>query len=260
MDALNKGVEKIILGIGGSATNDGGIGMASALGFEFLDNKGVKLQPIGKDLGKIVRIKKDSIHKRIEEVSINVACDVSNPFYGSNGAAHIYGPQKGAGEEEIKVLDNGLKTFAEIIKSNFGIDLQSINGSGAAGGLGGGAIAFLNAELKSGIELIKEIANFDKVIKDADWIITGEGKLDSQTLSGKTIAGVIASARKKDIPVAALCGLLDITKEELQKSGISYAVGVSDGISNMDVAYRDALINLKQAAYNFAMILRSKGK
>ena len=138
--------------------------------------------------------------------------------------------------------------------------MQSINGSGAAGGLGGGAIAFLNAELKSGIELIKEIANFDKVIKDADWIITGEGKLDSQTLSGKTIAGVIASARKKDIPVAALCGLLDITKEELQKSGISYAVGVSDGISNMDVAYRDALINLKQAAYNFAMILRSKGK
>ncbi|WP_394975155.1 glycerate kinase [uncultured Croceitalea sp.] len=257
-DALNKGAQEIILGIGGSATNDGGMGMASALGFEFLDSDGNTLSPVGKNLGKVAKIKKDSIHRRIAAVKVKVASDVSNPFYGPNGAAHIYGPQKGASKSEIEILDEGLKNFSKIILEDFDINLQQIKGSGAAGGLGGGAVVFLNATLKSGIELIKEIADFDNKIKDADWIITGEGKLDLQTLSGKTIAGIVASAKKKDIPVAALCGLLDIPKKELQNTGILYAVGVSDGITDINIAYKDTSKNLEQAANYFAKLLFKK--
>ena len=148
VEALNKGVKEIIIGIGGSATNDGGIGVASALGYEFLDNNGNILKPIGSNLYRVATIRKTSIHKRLESVKVNVACDVSNPFYGPNGAAHVYGPQKGVNSSEVELLDAGLKNLAKVIKSNLEIDIQNIKGSGAAGGLGGGAVAFLKCQIK----------------------------------------------------------------------------------------------------------------
>ncbi|GMN10526.1 glycerate kinase [Croceitalea sp. MTPC9] len=250
-DALNKGVQEIILGIGGSATNDGGMGMGSALGFEFLDRDGNRLSPTGINLINVVTIKKSSIHKGLANVKVNVACDVSNPFYGPDGAAYVYGPQKGANPEEVKLLDMGLKNFAKVIKSELGIDVQNINGCGAAGGLGGGAVAFLNARLKSGIDLIKEISDFDNAIKDVDWVITGEGRLDAQTLSGKTIAGVLSSAKRKGIPVAALCGSVLLTPKEQDEAGLNYVVAVSKETESLEVAMKNSYGNLIQAAYNF---------
>ncbi|MFD2587648.1 glycerate kinase [Croceitalea marina] len=255
VDALNNGVKEIILGIGGSATNDGGIGMASALGYDFLDSDGNILKPIGSNLDIVATIRKASVHKRLDGVRVNVACDVSNPFYGPNGAAHVYGPQKGVNSTEVQLLDAGLKNLARVIKSDLEIDVQNIKGSGAAGGLGGGAIAFLNAELKSGIELIKEIADFDNAIKDADWIITGEGKLDLQTLSGKTIAGVLTSAKRKGIPVAALCGSVEFSPKDHEMTGLSYIAAVSNETESLEVAMKNSYKNLVIATNRFCKTL-----
>ena len=255
VDALNNGVEKIILGIGGSATNDGGMGVAVALGYQFLDCDNNVLSPIGDNLIKVAKINRDKVHKRLAEIKVNVACDVSNPFYGTNGAAHVYGPQKGVNSTEIQLLDAGLKNLASIIKSELEVDVQNIKGSGAASGLGGGALAFLNAELKSGIELIKEIADFDNAIKDADWIITGEGRLDAQTLSGKTIAGVLASANSKDIPVAALCGSVELTPNEQKTTGLSYIAAISNETESLEIAMKNSYENLVIATNRFCKTL-----
>ncbi|MCL4144463.1 UNVERIFIED_CONTAM: hypothetical protein GTU68_007413 [Idotea baltica] len=197
-DALNKGAQEIILGIGGSATSDAGMGIAVALGYKFLDNEGNELQPAGKNLGKVAKVNRSLVHKKLAQVKVKVACDVSNPFYGKDGAAYIYGPQKGASLDEVELLDWGLENFARILERDFNSNVQEIPGSGAAGGVGGGAVAFLNADLTSGINLIKELADFDKTITNADWIVTGEGKLDNQTHIGqKPLRGVLESAISK---------------------------------------------------------------
>ncbi|MBT8236756.1 MAG: glycerate kinase, partial [Bacteroidia bacterium] len=202
-DAIDKGAKEIILGIGGSATNDAGMGMATALGFQFLDEHGNTLSPVGANLIHVASIDTSGVIPELKDMQFKVACDVTNPFYGPTGAAHIYARQKGAKDAEIVELDKGLKSFAEVLKEQFKIDVQQISGAGAAGGMGGAACIFLNAELASGIELVKDLANFDSIIKGADWIITGEGKLDDQTLSGKAIQGVLDTAKKFGIPVAA---------------------------------------------------------
>ena len=255
-DALEKGAKEIILGIGGSATNDGGMGMANALGYQFLDEHGKELVPIGQNLSKVKSIDDSNKHVRLKEVKIKVACDVTNPFYGLNGAAYIYAAQKGASENEIIVLNNGLHNLAEVIKSNYNIDLQKINGAGAAGGVGGGALTFLDGELISGINLIKELADFDATIDSADWIITGEGQLDEQTLSGKTIDGVITSAKIKNIPVAALCGSVSISVNQQNKFGLTYVSSIVRGISTLQEAMNNSHENLVNATYNFASLLK----
>lgn len=255
-DALDKGAKEIILGIGGSATNDGGMGMANALGYQFLDEHGKELVPIGQNLSKVKSIDDSNKHVRLKEVKIKVACDVTNPFYGLNGAAYIYAAQKGASENEIIVLNNGLHNLAEVIKSNYNIDLQKINGAGAAGGVGGGALTFLDGELISGINLIKELADFDTTIDGADWIITGEGQLDEQTLSGKTIDGVITSAKIKNIPVAALCGSVSISVNQQNKFGLTYVSSIVRGISTLQEAMNNSHENLVNATYNFASLLK----
>lgn len=255
-DALEKGAKEIILGIGGSATNDGGMGMANALGYQFLDEHGKELVPIGQNLSKVKSIDDSNKHVRLKEVKIKVACDVTNPFYGLNGAAYIYAAQKGASENEIIVLNNGLHNLAEVIKSNYNIDLQKINGAGAAGGVGGGALTFLDGELISGINLIKELADFDTTIDGADWIITGEGQLDEQTLSGKTIDGVITSAKIKNIPVAALCGSVSISVNQQNKFGLTYVSSIVRGISTLQEAMNNSHENLVNATYNFASLLK----
>ena len=255
-NALENGAKEIILGIGGSATNDGGMGMANALGYQFLDEHGKELVPIGQNLSKVKSIDDSNKHVRLKEVKIKVACDVTNPFYGLNGAAYIYAAQKGASENEIIVLNNGLHNLAEVIKSNYNIDLQKINGAGAAGGVGGGALTFLDGELISGINLIKELADFDATIDGADWIITGEGQLDEQTLSGKTIDGVITSAKIKNIPVAALCGSVSISVNQQNKFGLTYVSSIVRGISTLQEAMNNSHENLVNATYNFASLLK----
>jgi glycerate kinase len=256
VDALKKGAKEIILGIGGSATNDAGMGMATALGFAFLDENDSPLLPIGSNLIKVEKIDTAKVDPKLKNVKVKIACDVTNPFYGNNGAAHIYAEQKGASKEDIALLDNGLKKFAKILNNQYNVNVQKIVGSGAAGGIGGGASVFLNATLTSGIELIKEMVGFDTKIENADWIITGEGKLDGQTLSGKTINGVLSSAKEKNIPVAALCGWVDLSIDDQNKLGLHYTTSILWGLSNLEEAIQNSYQNLIKSAYNYANLLK----
>ena len=251
-DAIEHGAKTIILGIGGSATNDCGIGMATALGYKFEDKHGGVLSPIGKNLSKIYQINTKEVPKILSKIDFKVACDVTNPLFGENGAAYVYGPQKGATHKQIEHLDEGLKHISKVFISQFGKDVQNIKGAGAAGGMGAGTMMFLNAELKSGIDLVKGLIDFDTKTKNADWIITGEGKLDNQTLSGKTIQGVLATAAHYQIPVAALCGSISLSKTEADDFGISY----SDSVIEMSSSFDDAMLNgykyLSKMATRFA--------
>jgi len=256
LDGIKRGAKEIILGIGGSATNDAGIGMAVALGFKFLDKNDRPLLPIGSNLIHLRKIDSSGVDVRLKNVKVKVACDVTNPFYGKEGAAYVYAEQKGASRNDIAILDDGLKNLAKVITEQFETDVQKIPGAGAAGGLGAGTAIFLNATLTSGIELIKEMVDFDAQIKDADWIITGEGKLDGQTLAGKTINGVMASAKKNHIPVAAFCGVVDISIASQEELGLDYAVSIVQGVSSLDEALLSSYDNLVQATYNFAKVLK----
>jgi len=252
LDAIKHGAKTIILGIGGSATNDCGIGMATALGYKFLDKEGDELSPVGKNLGKIRRIDTNNVISDLKLVTFRVACDVTNPLFGKQGAAYVYGPQKGASEVEIKRLDKGLKHISKLIFEVFNKDVQNIQGAGAAGGMGAGTMVFLNAKLQSGIDLVKDLVGFDEKIKGADWIITGEGKLDSQTLSGKTIQGVLTSAKKDGISVAALCGSVSLSEEDSKKIGISYTDVVIQHAKNLDDAMEHSYEYLVEMSEEFA--------
>lgn len=255
LDAISKGAKKIILGIGGSATNDCGIGMATSLGYQFLDKNKKEIKPIGVNLSKITYINTDKVNPKLKDVVFNIACDVDNPLYGKNGAAMRYAKQKGATSEEIIMLDKGLKDFSKLVENTFDIKTDSIIGAGAAGGMGFASKVFLNGSLNSGISLIQETANFNNQIKNADWIITGEGKLDNQTLSGKTINGVLKKAKNKKI--AAFCGAIELDKDTIKKLGIDY----SDSVINHSIDIDDAMINsykyVEKMAENFAKYIEN---
>lgn len=208
-DALRRGSTTIYLFIGGSATNDGGIGMANALGYRFYDDMGQLLSPIGKNLAAIAHIDSQHVPFDWQKIRTQVICDVDNPFYGDTGAAYTYARQKGANDEEIVFLDRGLQHLATLLKRHRFPDITTVAGAGAAGGLGGGAIAFLNAYLVSGIQTFLSITQLEEVLKDCDIVITGEGKLDRQTEQGKVISGVCALAQKYKKPVIAVCGDVD---------------------------------------------------
>jgi len=249
-DALKRGVIHIILGIGGSATNDAGMGMARALGFRFFDAEKKELEGCGQDLIRLQYIDTANINPLIKEVSFELAYDVDNTLYGSNGAACIYAPQKGANPEMVINLDHGLSCFNAVVKEQFDMDLQHIKGAGAAGGLGAGCILFLNAQLNSGIELIKKIADFDNKIRTADWIITGEGKLDAQTFSGKVIRGVLDGRSGQKL--ALFCGVVDLTPDDLQSMNIDYVSTTSAYAKNLKDSIQNAHKYLQMAAEEFA--------
>lgn len=253
--AIKNGAKTIILGIGGSATNDCGIGMATAFGYRFLDKNNEDVKPIGANLSKIVTIDLTRVHQKIKEVTFKIACDVSNPLYGKNGAAYVYGIQKGATANDVKLLDKGLKDFSKVLHTVFNIDVHSVKGAGAAGGMGIASKVFINGTLERGVKLIKNIAQFDKHIKNADWIITGEGKLDIQTLSGKTIVGVLASAKAKKIKIAALCGSIDLSENNLADLSITYTDTVINYSKNLDDAMNNSAKYVKQMAEKFAETL-----
>lgn len=255
VDAITKGAKTIILGIGGSATNDCGIGMAKALGYKFLDVNQNEVSPIGSCLSDIVSIDKSEVHPKLHTVSFKIACDVNNPLHGNNGSAYVYGSQKGATQEDIKMLDKGLQDFAKVLKTTFNIDPQKVPGAGAAGGVGIASKLFLNGILETGNQLIKELADFDEKIKDTDWIITGEGQLDQQTFSGKTIQGVMQSSEEKNIKVAAFCGAISLDEKTIKNFGIAYSDAVLNYATNLEDAMKNSDKYVTEMAKNFVKTL-----
>jgi glycerate kinase len=205
-DALRRGCRRFILGIGGSATNDAGTGMLQALGFRFLDAAGTELGHGGKILKTIARIDDAGANPLLREAEFRVACDVDNPFFGPRGAAHVYGPQKGADPQMVAELDRGLAQFATVIKAHTGRDIGAEPGAGAAGGMGGGLLAFLGARLQPGIALVLETLRFENLLDGANLVITGEGRMDAQTAMGKAPQGIAAAAARRGVPVIALAG------------------------------------------------------
>lgn len=219
--ALNEDCTQIYIGIGGSATNDGGMGMAQALGYSFRDKDGKEVGFGGGELARVEVIDKSMADKRLKEKEIIVMCDVTNPLCGEFGAAAVYGPQKGATPEQIVELDNGLKHFSQVIRDQLGLDLEEVPGAGAAGGLGAGLVAFAEAKIKSGIDAILEVSNFSEKLDWADIVITGEGRIDRQSAFGKAISGISKMARTKDVPVVAVSGSIECGAEIIYEKGVS---------------------------------------
>jgi len=232
--ALGQGCRKMIIGIGGSATNDGGAGMVQALGAKLLDKDGEEIGFGGGELKKVFRIDTKCLDNRLSETKVLIASDVSNPLCGSQGASRIYGPQKGATPEVIEELDESLAYFAGIIKRDLNKDVKDIPGAGAAGGLGAGLIAFLDAELRPGIEIIIEIVKLEQAIQDADLVITGEGKIDSQTIYGKAPIGVAKIAKKYNVPVIAVAAIIGDDADIVHQYGIDTLLKISEPPMNLN--------------------------
>ncbi len=215
--AIENGAKHIVVSLGGSCTNDGGCGLFAALGTKFYDKENIEFIPTGKTLINIERIDNSETEELLKDINITAMCDVNNPFFGPTGAAYIYSPQKGADEEMVKMLDDGLKHLSSIIFKCLHKDISILPGSGAAGGLGGGLVAFGNAHLKSGIETILDLVDFDEKLKDVELVYSGEGRLDRQSFSGKVIDGVAKRCQKKNVPLKLIVGASLINKEEAKQ-------------------------------------------
>jgi glycerate kinase len=246
--ALDLGARELVLGIGGSATTDGGAGMASALGVRFLDGDGRPLPPGGAALLRLARVDASGLDPRVEHVSVTVAADVDNPLVGPQGAAAVYGPQKGAGPDDVLLLDSALRRYARVLHDDLGVDLADTPGAGAAGGLGAGAMAFLGAGLRSGIELVLELVGFDEAAEGADLVITGEGKIDFQSLRGKAPFGVAKAAAAHGVPVVALAGVVEVAERELRAAGIEEAYALSQLEPDLERSIAEAAPLLERLA------------
>ena len=219
--AVDSGCRKILLGLGGSATNDGGCGCAAALGVRFYDAAGQSFIPVGDTLGRIARIDTAKADELLRSVEITVMCDVTNPLYGPTGAAYVFAPQKGADAEKVKSLDAGLRHFGDVIRSQYGLDVGAMPGAGAAGGMGAGCVALLGGTIQSGIDAVLDVTGFDRQLEGADLVITGEGRIDSQSADGKVISGVARRTRAKGVPLIAIAGGI------ADSAGAVYDIGVS---------------------------------
>ena len=219
--AVDSGCRKILLGLGGSATNDGGCGCAAALGVRFYDADGQSFVPVGDTLGRIARIDTAKAEALLRSVEITVMCDVTNPLYGPTGAAYVFAPQKGADAEKVKSLDAGLRHFGDVIRSQYGLDVSAMPGAGAAGGMGAGCVALLGGTIQSGIDAVLDVTGFDRQLEGADLVITGEGRIDSQSADGKVVSGVARRTRAKGVPLIAIAGGI------ADSAGAVYDIGVS---------------------------------
>lgn len=255
-DALNQGVTRLLIGIGGSATNDGGVGMLQALGASFKDRNHIELSFGGGELDKLEFIDLTNLDSRLSSIEIDVACDVTNPLIGEQGASYIYGPQKGATAEMIRLLDHNLTHLADKIHEYTGKEIAWKEGAGAAGGLGAGLMAFLNGRLQRGIDLVIEYTNLEKRIIGADFVFTGEGSIDGQTIFGKTPYGVTITAQKYHIPVIAFAGMVGSGAEELYKHGFMSIVSILKGVTSLDKALLEGEENLTFAVENVCRIIR----
>lgn len=255
--ALDKGVSTVIIGIGGSATVDGGIGMVQALGVKFTDKYGNNIEPTGSNLAKIDKISMENLDKRVKKVNFIIASDVENILTGKKGAAAVFGPQKGATPDEVELLDKGLIHYAEIIRRDIGKNVEDIAGSGAAGGLGAGLIAFLDAKLQSGVEVVANTVELAEKISQADYVFTGEGGMDFQTKYGKTPFGVAQVAKKYQKPVFAEAGYLGERIEELYDIGISAIFGIVDKSESIEESLEKGPQNVERTTENIARLISS---
>jgi glycerate kinase len=250
LDAIQKGFKNLVLFIGGSATNDGGIGMATALGYQFYGEANESIIPIGKSLLSINRIENDKVSFTLSDVNFIVVCDVKNPLFGTNGAAFVYGSQKGASPEEIETLDLGLQNFSKQVSKYLNKEVADIPGAGAAGGLGAGAVCFLNATIKSGIDFVMEQTGFDALLKNhVDLIITGEGSVDKQTIEGKVIKGISERAVQNHIPFSIIAGIVKdekLIQENLYPTSIASIMEL--GVTTAD-AMENASSHINSIAY-----------
>lgn len=256
--ALDYGVNHIIIGIGGSATNDGGAGMAKALGAQLLNKNGLEIGEGGGALSDLASINILNLDSRLKNVKIEVACDVDNPMTGEKGASAIFGPQKGATPQMVEELDRNLSHYAKIIERDLGMKVNDIPGSGAAGGLGGGLLAFLQAELKRGVEIVIEATGLSNKVKGADLVITGEGKIDHQTIYGKTPIGVAKTAKKHGVPVVAIAGSLSRDSNIVHQHGIDALFSIVPGVVILEEAFKNAKEYVEQTARNIATIWNIK--
>jgi glycerate kinase len=244
--ALDSGCRRIIIGIGGSATNDGGVGMAMALGVKFFNKNGDSIEKGGGDIANLVRIDSSEIDKRIAQTEFVVACDVTNPLTGTEGASFVYGPQKGADAKMVRLLDDNLAHLAKVIKRDLNIGVENVAGAGAAGGLGAGLLAFCNGNLQSGFDIVAHETHLKEHCAWADVVLTGEGKIDRQTKFGKTPQGVATIAKQFHKPVVALAGTLGYGYQELYNSGFDAIFSIVD--SPMPLS--EALLNASDLLFN----------
>lgn len=254
--ALDLGVRHFIVGIGGSATNDGGAGMLQALGIKLLDDKNQELEHGGAALAKLSHIDLATMDERLKQCTFIAASDVNNPLTGVNGASATFGPQKGATPEMVALLDNALRHYAAIVKRDLGKEVDAVAGAGAAGGMGAALLGFLNAKLKPGIEIVMEAVELAEKVKGADLVITGEGRIDGQTAQGKTPVGVARIAKMESIPVIALAGSVGLGVEAVYEKGIDALFPVVHGAVSLDEALAKGSENLTRAARNLAATLK----
>lgn len=254
--ALDMGVRDFIIGLGGSATNDAGTGLLRALGLELLDQQGAPLPFGAAALANLHTISTHSLDPRLVETKFWVACDVDNPLLGDQGASAIYGPQKGASQTMVKELDVALEHFANLSETKVGKAHRHKKGAGAAGGVGFGLMQYNNAQFRPGIDLILDYLDFDSKIKGADFVITGEGRLDAQSLNGKALTGVAKRAKQQGIPVIALAGSVELTPAQMAQVGIDACFSIVPGVSSLSEALANAELNLDQCAYNIAQMIK----
>lgn len=255
--ALEHGCRKIILGVGGSATNDGGAGMAQALGVSLRDENGAELRFGGAELSRLKTIDTSKIHPLISSCEIIIACDVQNLLCGSQGASAVYGPQKGAHEEDILLLDSCLAHYAQVIREQVGPDVASIPGSGAAGGLAAGLLAFCHASIQSGVDTVLDALEFEKHVRDADLVITGEGRIDSQSIYGKVPVGVARRSKAvKDIPVIAVVGDIGDDHSVVYQYGIDAIMGSVSRVMTLPEVLKNASRSLEECVERMMRLIR----
>ena len=225
--AIHDGCTKLIMGLGGSATNDGGCGAAAACGVQFFDTAGKEFIPTGGTLGDIARIDADGLNPALKGIEIVTMCDIDNPLYGENGAAYVFGPQKGADEAAVKRLDAGLRRLAEVVERDLHKDASRIPGAGAAGGMGYGMNVFFGSKLQMGIETVLDTVRFDELVKDADCVFSGEGKIDTQSLRGKVVIGIARRTKKAGVPLIAIVGDIGDDIEEAYDTGVSAVFSIN---------------------------------
>lgn len=253
-DALDKGVKKMIIGIGGSATNDGGAGALNALGALFLDKKGKQLSLGGGTLAELKEIDLSQFDKRIYDTEIVVACDVTNPLTGPTGASYIYGPQKGATPEMVEELDQALRHFADVSREVLNEDFSLCPGAGAAGGLGFALLAFCKAKFAAGIDIVLDVCGFEKELQDADLVITGEGRIDGQSVCGKVLYGIGMRAKEKNVPVIAIGGGVKEDSEALLDFGISAMFSIANGPMTLEYAMENGPALIRQVVKNIMRV------
>lgn len=253
-DALDKGCRKMIIGIGGSATNDGGAGMLQALGASFRNKNGKELAPGGADLLHLAEIDMTNFDTRIFDTEITVACDVTNPLTGENGASFVYGPQKGATPEMVRTLDQALSHFAKMSAATLGKDVSEYPGTGAAGGLGFALIAYCKAKFEAGIDLVLDVCGFEKELEEADLILTGEGRIDGQSVQGKVLYGIGTRAKEQGVPVVAIGGAVRSDSEALLAHGITAMFSIANGPMTLEYAMEHGYELIAQVTKNAVRI------